>query len=496
MMRNCAPRSGTLRSCAVKAPHKQHTLLLRPARRLSDASVRPPSQVAPFPIRCTIVGAATAVATPLFPVIGSYRLACYLVPNKGARFIIVGSAAGVFSFAIRDALPYLVDHAELIAPMALANGAVASISYGVLEAAAGGPAKLLDRAGAVLPRFAPLWLKAAGPAAVVGAGIGLATALIAPYTYATLTELHFGVELPGTARFVDRLVPVTVPTGFVAGALLGPVLKPAIAGSPWLAAPAVLFFAGGALYLYRDAAPVEAFAVGKGPGAYYVDEETRIVATSVPRVDAATLKIESQRGAERVDDGGDLASKGAAIREALSDRSVRVYADPRHARLDVALARFPFLATVLDDRTLLETFSPAVDVRRALRTDAVARFAVLMSRGVAPNDAARRARRGVEDAARRARRGVEAAVPSVRLGVFPLGAALAAVVVPNSELARAVDVDVDVDDLTRLLKRHDVQVPASAYDDHVADERRRKAWRLVGAALLTALVAVAREMMM
>ena len=150
---------------------------------------------------------------------------------------------------------------------------------------------------------------------------------------------------------------------------------------------------------------------------------------------------------------------------------------------------------MLDDRTLLETFSPAVDARRALRTDAVARFAVLMSRGVAQRDAARRACRGVEDAARRARRGVEAAVPSVRLGVFPVGAALAAVVVPNSELARAVDVDVDVDDLARLLKRYDVHVPASAYDDHVLDERRRKAWRLVGAALLTALVAVLREMM-
>ena len=182
--------------CRSTGPHDQWLrLLLRPARRLSDAAATPRSSVAPFPVRCTIVGAATAVATPLFPVIGSYRLACYLVPNKGARFIIVGSAAGVFSFAIRDALPYLVDHAELIAPMALANGAVAAVSYGVLEAA-GGPAKLLDRAGAVLPRFAPIWLKAAGPAAVVGAGIGLATALIAPYTYATLTELHFGVELP------------------------------------------------------------------------------------------------------------------------------------------------------------------------------------------------------------------------------------------------------------------------------------------------------------
>ena len=295
----------------------------------------PPSSVAPFPIRCTIVGAATAVATPLFPVIGSYRLACYLVPNKGARLMIVGSAAGVFSFAIRDALPYLVDHAELIAPMALANGGVAAVSYGALEAINGGPAKLLDRASNMLPRFAPIWLKAAGPAAVVGAGIGLATALIAPYTYATLTEWHFGIEVPSTARLIDRLIPVTAPTGFVAGALLGPTLRPAITGSPWLAAPAVLFFAGGALYLYRDAAPVEAFAVGKGPGAYYVDEETRIAASSVPRVDAVTLQIESQRGAERVDDSGELASKGAALREALSNRSVRVYADPRHARLDV-----------------------------------------------------------------------------------------------------------------------------------------------------------------
>ena len=99
--------------------------------------------------------------------------------------------------------------------------------------------------------------------------------------------------------------------------------------------------AGGALYLYRDAAPVEAFAVGKGPGAYYVDDDTRVAASSVPRVDAVSLQVESQRGAERIEDGGALASKGALIRKALSDRSVRAYADPRHARLDVALARFP-----------------------------------------------------------------------------------------------------------------------------------------------------------
>ena len=135
---------------------------------------------------------------------------------------------------------------------------------------------------------------------------------------------------------------------------------------------------------------------------------------------------------------------------------------------------------MLDDRTLLETFSPAVDARRALRTDAVCRAAVLASRGV-------------KDAARQARRDVEAAVPSARLGTLPVAAALAAVVAPESDVARSVDVNVD--ELASLLKRLHIDVPASAYDDHVVDERRRKAWRLVGAALLAGLVAVLREMM-
>ena len=137
---------------------------------------------------------------------------------------------------------------------------------------------------------------------------------------------------------------------------------------------------------------------------------------------------------------------------------------------------------MLDDRTLLETFSPAVDPQKALRTDAVARAAVLTSKGVTPRDAARQARRDVE-----------AAIPSARLGALPVAAALAAVVAPDSDVARSVDVNVD--ELASLLKRLHIDVPASAYDDHVVDMARRRVWRLVGAALLTALVALAREMM-
>ena len=106
---------------------------------------------------------------------------------------------------------------------------------------------------------------------------------------------------------------------------------------------------------------------------------------------------------------------------------------------------------------------------------------MLTSKGVAPRDAARQARREIE-----------AAVPS-RLGTLPVAAALAAVVAPESDVARTVDVTVD--ELASLLRRLHIDVPASAYDDHVVDERRRKAWRLVGAALLAGLVAVVREMM-
>ena len=136
---------------------------------------------------------------------------------------------------------------------------------------------------------------------------------------------------------------------------------------------------------------------------------------------------------------------------------------------------------MLDDRTLLETFSPAVDPQKALRTDAVTRAALLTSKGVAPRDAARQARREIE-----------AAVPS-RLGTLPVAAALAAVVAPESDVARAVNIDVE--DLARLLKRYDVHVPANAYNDHVVYMERRRAWRLVGAALLAGLVAVVRELM-
>ena len=78
-------------------------------------------------------------------------------------------------------------------------------------------------------------------------------------------------------------------------------------------------------------------------------------------------------------------------------------------------------------------------------------------------------------------------------GALPVAAALAAVVAPDSDVARSVDVNVA--DLARLLKRPGVHVPENAYNDHVVDVARRRAWRLVGAALLTALVAVAREMM-
>ena len=69
--------------------------------------------------------------------------------------------------------------------------------YGAAEALAGGPAKLLRTVEGLVPAAAPAWLRVAGPAAGVGAGVGLATAVLAPYAYSSRADL------PKTGRDVD-----------------------------------------------------------------------------------------------------------------------------------------------------------------------------------------------------------------------------------------------------------------------------------------------------
>ena len=143
-------RIALARTGACRAPPLRRPVVPRRRVHVVDRVATPP-----FAVRCGLVGTVTAAATPLFPVVGAYRLVSHFVPNKGARLLLLGGAGGIFSYAVRDALPLLVDHAELVAPFAAANGLVAAAAYGALEKAAGGPRPLLDRCGRLLPRSAP-----------------------------------------------------------------------------------------------------------------------------------------------------------------------------------------------------------------------------------------------------------------------------------------------------------------------------------------------------
>ncbi|KAH8066538.1 hypothetical protein JL722_985 [Aureococcus anophagefferens] len=323
----------------------------------------------PFLVRAGLVGSVTAVCTPVFPVVGAYRLAAHVVPSRNARFLLVGSAAGIFSFAFRDALPALVDHAELLAPAAAANGAVAAATYGLLEAAHGGRGGS-STAWRVLPKRRRL------------------------------------------GRLVDRLLPVAAPTGF-AGAVLGPVLKPAIAGVsgvPWVfvALPGVVAVVAVCVGLFKGAREPRPLS---DEDDLVVDETDRARVASVQqlracravfRVDPGSLKLMSSNDvdgdvrARVLDDGGALAREGAA--RALLDgayaRGRRVYGDARPARLDVALSRFPALAAALEfaapnaglanlSRCVASPTKAELRQRAALTTDAVARAAVLAGGGEA-----------------------------------------------------------------------------------------------------------------
>ncbi|KAH8094239.1 hypothetical protein JL720_4232 [Aureococcus anophagefferens] len=399
----------TTTKCRLRTSHNRAASAQRtPTARhlhLSNSEASTP----PFLVRAGLVGSVTAVCTPVFPVVGAYRLAAHVVPSRNARFLLVGSAAGIFSFAFRDALPALVDHAELLAPAAAANGAVAAATYGLLEAAHGGPRRLLDGMARVLPKASPAWLLAAGPAAAVGAAVGAATGVLAPYTYAPLFGWHFGVDAPELGRLVDRLLPVAAPTGFVAGAVLGPVLKPAIAGVsgvPWVfvALPGVVAVVAVCVGLFkgaREPRPLSGeddLVVGETDRARRVGPAAPRLPRRLsrrPRLPQAHELERRRRRRPRVDDGG--ASPARAWRRARSSTAPtpgrRVYGDARPARLDVALSRFPALAARWNlspdaglanlSRCVASPTKAELRQRAALTTDAVARAAVLAGGGEA-----------------------------------------------------------------------------------------------------------------
>lgn len=384
------------------------------------AETKPPPRPAgwpvqpPLPVRSAIVGTTVGLATPVFPVIGFVRAVRYFVPDATLRIMMYGGTGVLLSFAVRDLLPFMYQHAPLLAPFALVNAAVAGAMYTVLDVVKGGPQSLLK-----LGR----WTRVSGSFVwpVVGVGIGLVTAVLAPYLYLDTCLWHFGVELEPDdlaavrrfyPRVVDTLLPVSAFTGAVAGAIIQPAITPLLVGVgsvswPMAAGVGLVVLGACTLYTFRTgatehitvseldpAAPLACDGCGDdgGPVAVALSPAQADELRSVPRLHVTSGAIGSATAAAGnavVDDGGALAERGMALRDALrararagsrgGDGSV-VFRSHGVAELAKMRKRFPLLAFATADPPPVAV--PSVEELRwtpGVVTDAVAR-ALYLSR--------------------------------------------------------------------------------------------------------------------
>ena len=213
----------------IRNKNLRSALSALPKRRLlseqTTAGGAKHSSQPPYLIRIGLVGTTVAAATPAFPALGLVRAVNHFIKNPTTRFGIFGGTTAILSFAGRDFLPVLYDHAELLAPIARVNGCVAAIVYAAADGLAGGPKLLLEiaatplntvgrsvaggttstaaaaataaaaTAGAAGGSGMAALLRSLGSASVLGAGIGAVVGLIAPYGYSYGLEYHFGVSL-------------------------------------------------------------------------------------------------------------------------------------------------------------------------------------------------------------------------------------------------------------------------------------------------------------
>lgn len=198
---------------------------------MSSAGVALTGQEGPQPplvVRAGLVGATTALMTPLFPVIGFNQLVFRFV-DPVTRTAINGGTSMLY-FSCMVLVPKVFFYAPLMLPFALGNGVTSGILYLALEAGAGGPEAL-----------AALRV---GPFPVAGPLLGLATALLVPFVYpiswsAVYPEVSSMLMEPSTWDFIwsicyenNIVPPCLATTGLAVGAVTHLFLKPVIVGIP------------------------------------------------------------------------------------------------------------------------------------------------------------------------------------------------------------------------------------------------------------------------
>jgi hypothetical protein len=205
----------------------------------SKLKITPPSL-----IRLALVGTSVTLATPVFTVVGIYRLWTAVFPKsrigewtkKTTTVIIGGGALTLFSQYV---IPGVMDYADLIFPFALSNGLTCMLWMGLGEMVVGW--ELLagiatnSTIGSMISWFPQFITSRPLIASILtlpagGAVIGGLTALTAPLLWPVVTKLCWdplfrSVILGGDSVvwLIDLYYQVVLPVGLPVGIFSGPL---------------------------------------------------------------------------------------------------------------------------------------------------------------------------------------------------------------------------------------------------------------------------------
>ena len=134
--------------CRLRTARNPWTLLAGATRSAQQSAPPPPppraaapvGETPPLPVRAGLVGATTALATPLFPVIGFNQLAFRFL-DPATRMALTGGVSMLYFSAV-TLTPEAMRWAPLMLPFAVGNGATAGALYLGADVAAGGPLAL------------------------------------------------------------------------------------------------------------------------------------------------------------------------------------------------------------------------------------------------------------------------------------------------------------------------------------------------------------------
>lgn len=221
----------------------------------------------PFAVRVALVGVATGLLTPLFATVGVALAWHRLMPRGPFRAVtsaLIGG--GALTLCYKYVWPFLSEHAELVAPFALANGVASALWYGLIDAALGvealggafSIAALFNAAAAAGRRearqrarlaevggFAAAVMRA--PLPLGGVAVGVATATSAPLLWPLAIGLLWPPQLihallggvEGSSALLDAysyvFLPVALPVCLAAGVSMHLLLAPLVVGVPGVA---------------------------------------------------------------------------------------------------------------------------------------------------------------------------------------------------------------------------------------------------------------------